>query len=249
MLRSNTIPMKKLFTMIFGLILMTQVQAQFKVGVEGGYSNTWLINRNLSDAGDRVDPLASFAPSFGVQFTYLFNEAVGIRVGANMSTYLQKTDGELAGFSFESEMKLNQLDIPLLFRLENDGGTYFEVGPMFSFLSSAEETYTPNTGGGYSDMAFDDDFSSTNISAYAGFGILVDLNDNIQMTAGLALSYGFTDATTEYEENNLPDFENWSNFNQIAHFEQNLDFGYESTAQAAAGIKIGFVYVIRGSTN
>ena len=243
--------MKKYMLLTVAILFVFTSYAQFKIGAQASFSNTWLLNRNLSDAGDRVDPLASFAPGYGFQFVYVFNEAIGISSGIGLSNYLQKTDGEVFGERYEAETNLSFLEIPILARFENEGGTYFEVGPMFSFLSEAKESFTPESSNGllgsYSDEVFDDDFNSTMIAAVVGFGILVDLSDNMQLTAGLNLVYGLNDATTEYTEQEAFDLEDQSYYSGVAHIEQDGDFKYENTTIAAGGVKIGIVYVIRGS--
>ena len=182
--------MKKFGIILIAIIMSSPVYSQFKIGFQGSGDNTWLINRNLSDQGDNVDPLATFTYGFGAQFIYVFNESIGISTGVGIQNYNQKTDGTFDGgdISYEAETKLSALNIPILLRLENAGGTYFEVGPTFSFLSSAEETFTVTDGtfpgANYSDKSYDDDFSTFNLFGTAGFGVLVDLSDNIQLTAG-----------------------------------------------------------------
>ncbi|NND77783.1 MAG: outer membrane beta-barrel protein [Flavobacteriales bacterium] len=246
--------MRKFGIILIVILISSPVFAQFKIGVQGSFDNTWLINRNLSDAGDSVDPLATFTYGYGAQFVYVFNESFGISTGFGIQNYNQKTDGTFGGgvFSYEAETKLSALNIPLLMRLENAGGTYFEVGPTFSFVSSAKETYSQQGGivivdPNYTDRSFDDDFSTLNIFGTVGFGVLVDLSDNMQMTAGLNLSYGFTDATEEYSTEADLDAADASLYSNVAHETQTDGFGYESTAAASAGVKIGVVYVIRGT--
>ncbi|MEM7162321.1 MAG: hypothetical protein AAF487_07745 [Bacteroidota bacterium] len=238
--------MRKLLLLFALSFFATEFFGQFKVGVNGGYLNTWLINRNLSDAGDNVDPLATFSPTYGANFIYVFNESVGISTGVSLTTIAQQTDGVILEEMYEAETKLFQTNVPIALRLENEGGTYFEVGPLFSFLSKAEESFDAADNGlftDYTDQDFTPDFTSFNLSAMAGFGVLVDLSDQLQMSAGLELSYGFTDSTTEYTEAQAFDLDEQSLYNSIAHTTQQGDFAYESSNQAYIGIKIGILYV------
>lgn len=245
--------MRKFGILLIILLMTSPVYSQFKIGVQGSADNTWLINRNLSDAGDNVDPLATFTYGFGAQFVYVFNESIGISTGVGIQNYVQKTDGkaENGAISYEAETKLSALNIPILMRLENAGGTYFEVGPTFSFVSSAEESFMVDQSAlaefNYTDKAFDDDFSTLNIFATAGFGVLVDLSDNMQMTAGLNMAYAFTDATEEYASQADLDAADASFYSNVAHETQTDGFGYESSTGASFGVKIGVVYVIRGT--
>lgn len=250
--------MKKALLTVVVILAALSVQAQnVRVGLSGGVNSTWLMNKNVFDANDELDIAASFGGRFGIDAIYSFSEKAGISVGVNfLSTHNQKYTGDDGNNNFDGKVKLNYLDIPLLFRLTSTGGTYFEIGPQFSFLSKAEEELESDISFlNYSGKDVKNSFNSTNVGLILGFGVDIDVTENIYITTGLRLGYGFSDVTKEYDsEAALPDagpfgtnsFPNYWAHYEDAGTENDSQFKYEKTSRVFGGLHIGVSYKFGG---
>jgi hypothetical protein len=145
--------MKKFIAIALFLGSFTAVQAQegVRLGVKGSFYSTWLFNKNVSDQNASLDYASSFGTSFGAQAVFMFAETYGMSAELNISSHNQKYDGYLLNEdntftnednTFTNEIKLKYIDIPVLFRVASPKGPYFEIGPQFSLLSGAKETFT-----------------------------------------------------------------------------------------------------------
>src|SRR5688572_179494 len=176
----------------------TQAQSTFRLGLGGGINTTWLANTNISDRGDELDFAVTFGGSVGLEGIYSFSENAGISLGFLYSGQNQKYTGEFGDEEFETKVRMRYLDIPLLLRLTSSSGTYFEIGPQFGFLMSAEEEAEFLGESETADTK--EHFNSTNVAAVLGFGVDIDVTESVIITTGLRLGYGFSDVTKEYDE-------------------------------------------------
>jgi hypothetical protein len=254
--------MKKALLTVVVILAALSVQAQnVRVGLSGGVNSTWLMNKNVFDYDDGLDVAATFGGRVGIDAIYSFNEKVGVGVGFNfISRNSQKYTGDDKGNDIQLDgdltTKLSYFDIPLTLRLTSSGGTYFEIGPQFSFLTKAEESYENNGNSAldFSDVDIKNSFESTNIGVILGFGVDIDVTDNLYITTGLRLGYGFTDVTKEYESE--LDFlaDNPEAITNGAYYLTTLaantnDEGqqdYEKTSRVFGGLHIGVSYKFGG---
>ncbi len=87
------------------------------------------------------------------------------------------------------ELKIKGLDLYTLFRNSRNRG-YFELGPKFNFMRSADLVDLDAGGPG---TAVDDDIKGTNMAAVLGFGTYLLGNDGaFSGIIGLRFEYGFT---------------------------------------------------------
>lgn len=258
--------MKKFLFTFSAIIIAVQSQAQsFEVGLNGSINNTWLLNKNVSDQNDELNPSFTIAGAAGITATYYFNEKVGLGIEANSAAYNQKYSGDdnaavlfrtgTTG-TFDAKTKLRYTEIPLLLKLKSEGGFYFEVGPMFSFLGKATETAstTPGHNSNYTDTRVKTGFNSSLLSGVFGFGGRFDASDNIVITAGLRFSASFNDATKKFTEaeivanllnpNAASYFGSSGITNVYAHTKQTGDYKYEKTTAVRGGIQISVIYKI-----
>ena len=253
--------MKKLI-LVAALAAITfgaQAQGEMTIGLKGAFNYTGLFNNNISDRGDEINYAPSTGGSFGVSFNYRLAEKYSIDANLLFSGHNENYDLDINSDDPQTlETKLKYIDIPVLFKLGNGHGAYFEVGPQFSFLSSAKETSTwPDASGlgsavssqfNYSGRDFKNDFKGFGLSGVIGFGGDFELNDQLGLTAGIRLGYMFTDATTEYTEveaGKLAADDNLS-FNAIFnHTNKKGDFDYQKTMRAWAGLNIGLTYKLK----
>jgi hypothetical protein len=240
--------MKKALLIIAVVVASLNVQAQsFRLGLSGGINSTWLMNKNVFDAGDELDIATTFGGRLGIDAIYSFNEKVGLSIGFNfISGHNQKYTGEDGfGGDYDAKVKLRYFDIPILFRLTSSGGTYFELGPQIGILTSAKEDFEAS---GFSDNDHDakNAFNTTNIAAIIGFGVDIDVTDNLYITTGLRLGYGFTDATKEFDTP-LEVTASDTFTAQITHYDDEGDFNYEKSSRVFGGLHLGLSYKFGGS--
>jgi len=227
----------------------TQAQSTFRLGLGGGINTTWLANTNVSDRGDELDFAVTFGGSIGLEGIYSFSEKAGVSLGFLYSGQNQKYTGEsgIGDEEFETKVRMRYLDIPLLLRLTSSSGTYFEIGPQFGFLMSAEEEFEFMGESETEDTK--DQFNSMNLAAVLGFGVDIDVSENVIITTGLRLGYGFSDVTKEYDE------EEWADLDDdvilgtptgAAHFDDEGDFDYKKTSRIFGGLHLGVSYIFPG---
>ena len=244
--------MKKLLTVFALLGCAYSMNAQhLEVGLKGGYGTTWLMNKNVFDQDEELDPTASFAGQLGINATYFLNDKFGICVELNSQTIKQKysgdTNGDASGGNFDSEDKLKYINGPILIKLQNEGGIYFEIGPQFNFLSSAKGSYDDEDSdiNDVSDRDIKEGFNGTNIGLLFGFGVNINLTDNLIITTGLRLAAGFSDVTKEFSDSELVKLstdEKIGTATSYAHIDQTGDFSYEKTTLVSGSLMLGLSY-------
>jgi opacity protein-like surface antigen len=244
----NSMTMKKTFAICCILTLALSAPAQeFRVGLKGGINSTWLFNKNVSDAGDNLDYDVTFGNTKGIATQLQLNDNVGVGIDLLFASHKQKYTGKSTSTSFESEINLSYLDIPIMFRLSSEKGPYFEVGPQVSILMNAKEDYArvPSSSvvTNYVDREFKDDFNSTNLAFAFGFGVDIEVTDQIMISPGLRFAYGLADATAELP---LTEFTGTNVFNhsavaQFSHFD-GAKYSYVKSNTVAGGLIVGAVY-------
>ncbi len=250
--------MKKALLTIAVAIVALSTQAQsFRLGISGGVNSTWLMNKNVFDANDGLDIAATFGGRVGIDAIYSFNDKVGVGIGFNfLSRNSQKYTGDEAFLDGDLTTQLNYFDVPITFRLTSTGGTYFELGPQFGFLTSAKETYEGDVASAfdYEDYSVKGAFNTTNVALILGFGADIDVSENVFITTGIRLGYGFSDVTKEYESSeeflsDNPDaaFSNAFYLTSVAaQIDDDGDLNYEKTSRVFGGLHLGVSYKFGG---
>lgn len=228
--------MKKMLVCVALIAAATTVNAQkFKLGLGGAFNSTWLMNKNVFDADDRLDVDISFGGNFGLKAQYYFNDKVGLELDVLKAGHNQKYEGKVSGITYKGTDKLRYLDVPLLLRLGGDKGGYFEFGPNFGFLTKATTT------GSGPDVDTKNSFNSTNIGILLGFGVDVDASESFTITAGLRIGYGFNDVTKEYKAGSTYE-------ESIATANAQIDGdnmrNYKATSRLWGGLSLGVLYTI-----
>ncbi len=251
--------MKKILALTVLVAGLSSAQAQegMRLGVKGSFYSTWLFNKNVSDQNASLDYASSFSPTVGAQYIIMFKETYGMSAEVIYASHTQKYDGYLGNDKnvFEVETKLSYLDIPLLFRVSSPKGPYFEIGPQFSLLMGAKETLEFDLASSndeeHTDKDFKDDFAGFGVAGVLGFGIDIKLTDMINLTTGLRFGYMFTDATSEYSEDELADLDEQSAASYFAHYEAEKGLGdpknelsYKKTSRAFGGLQLGIQFVL-----
>lgn len=251
--------MKKIFLSAALVVAFFSTNAQgIEVGVNGGLYTTWLMNKNVFDQDEILNPDFSGGPAWGFVGTMYFSKTVGVSAELNFATVRQNYSGEYAvNETYESKTTLKYTQIPVLLKLQSQGGFYFEIGPQFAFLGKATEDYTndQDSDEDYSDLDVKKGFTDAPISLVFGFGGRFDLNEHLTLTAGLRLAGSLSDVTNEYSEKEATDILNASTKGEFgdlgitdayAHITQNGSFKYEKTSLVVGGIQLSLVYKLGG---
>ena len=192
--------MKKIYSIIFfATCILNAVVAQRSglfMGVQLGFQNSWIFNKNDFDAGGGLDFKATFKPAFGVNVGYNLSKNLGIQSGIIFSQQGQKyiTDGNsLADYKTD----LNYLKFPLLLKWNSDPekivSFLLHAGFQISLLQSANSSRTGGYGY-YSPNLTDvkDLYSSNPFELVIGLGAMVNLG-KLNITALLKPEYSLTD--------------------------------------------------------
>ena len=116
-------------------------QAQTMIGLKGHFGSTFILNKNIADAGDDLDYKGSYAGGFGLHVIQMLGSQSGIALGIGQSTFKQQTQGELEFIgvkeNYVNQFKMKYTDVNLLYTYLATGGLFIEVGPQFSFRNCA----------------------------------------------------------------------------------------------------------------
>lgn len=229
--------------------------AQFNVGGHFAYNSTWLMNKQVFDAGAEMDVAASFGSSFGIIAGYYFSDQFGLETNINFNKLKQNYEGSIKYFftlndernAYTATTVLNTLDIPVLMKFGKN--TYFEFGPMFQFVNKATYTRTfdetdvlnPGTyhGMAYSfanreDIAVKSNFKNVGIGVAFGFGANFNIiEDALKLNFGVRFNYILTDMQGINGLGEIKD-SNFVTADEKDNFKTNPLYG---------GLKIGLIYI------
>ncbi|MEO6833932.1 MAG: outer membrane beta-barrel protein, partial [Chitinophagaceae bacterium] len=194
--------------------------------------------------------VVSFGPVFGLHGAYIFPSNFGVAVDLDYAGTTQKYTWKSGLNSYDVSDKLNYFEVPILLRkYSKGGGFYFELGPKFSFLTSAKESFESSSSSpfNHSDQNVKDGYSKMVISGAFGIGGQFAIAKNLYVDAGLRFAYGFTDATVSFSQMELTKkgaAGEVSLGENYAHITQSGGFDYKSTHAATGHVIIGLTYRI-----
>ena len=145
-------------TLILICFVMVSVNAQkakkFELGLQAGYSNTWIINQNNYGLPE-LDYDTYWGLGYNFQAGYNFNNEMGVFIEVGMTNqgqsykddkYSHNVDGTTIAFKdVKRTIDMSYLNIPVFFKYsygESRARFRLLVGPQFSFLQKAEQEYT-----------------------------------------------------------------------------------------------------------
>lgn len=208
--------MKKLLIILVfvaGFSFQLNAQEGFFGGIHYAFNSTWLMNSQVFDDA-RMDVDVPHGSYWGLAVGYQVNYAVGFIAEFNFNTMSQKYYGDidyLIGSEvnpYNAKTTLKTTEIPVLLKLGNV--SYFEVGPVFQFLNSANYTRTFDQEVGsfptgvyhenlYSFQNLDEEnvksyFAGNGVAIAMGFGSDIELaNDALFLNIGVRFQYTLTD--------------------------------------------------------
>ncbi len=241
---------KTLITFIIIGLAITTANAQkdkhFEIGLQGGFGSTWVINQNNYGL-EEMDYDYKFGPMFNLQLGYNFNESIGLFTEIGTSAQGQKYFDTWGNNDIEREVKLNYLNVPLLFKYsygESRARFRLLAGPQFCFLQKAEQEYTKNGVNAEGEFELEDldgnkfDPAAKDIKDRLNsmdIAIVVDLGADIFVVPGMLYAsvgvrfwYGLTDLNVD------------------AYHLENMDGNYDPSHNAAVMGLVGFHYIIGG---
>ena len=194
---------KKIALFIFTISISTAIFGQqLEISARGSYKSTWLFNKNISDLGDKQDYAAGWGYNYGLSACIYFNSKIGIEVDGLLNMHAGNYAGTLdSQRTYTSNVKMNSIEIPLLFKLKSSTGAYLEIGPQLGMINSAhyqflQSYYNSSTGANVNNNSsyfVDSNYATTNISAVLGFGINIKLVSHLSLKTGIRFEYGLTD--------------------------------------------------------
>lgn len=232
--------MKKVFILCAAFLILTLFSnAQvFILGAKGALNGTWLLNDNTTIGGAKADKEFTLGGQGGAYLRYYFNEAtyysntnVSLAIELMFNNYGQKYKGNysdsLSSYSFNSKVNITSIDIPVMVHVRGQAGLYGELGVSFGMINGVTADYSrdpdTNPSSNLSGVSLDSLYSSSNLSAIFGFGIDSEITQNLLLTTGVRLTYGFTDLTEP---------------------QKNYSLDYKETHSASIGFVLGLAYVI-----
>jgi hypothetical protein len=173
--------MKKVLLIVAVMLLSisTGSFAQVKFGVKAGLNIANLGGDDADDLDSRLVPLFGAFANFGLSEKLTFQpELLYSMKGAKNSV-------SFMGVDIETTMKLNYIDVPLMFKYNVVSGLNFQAGPQLGVLLSAETEVEGGEDSGTTDIKDNMkgmDFG-LNVGAGYDFGSLgVDLRYNIGLS-------------------------------------------------------------------
>lgn len=226
--------MKKII-ISFVLLSSFGVSAQISVdgSVKGSYNSTWLFNKNISDQGAEQDYAMAWGSNVGLGASVYYG-AIGFGLEFLRGTHTGGYAGDypLVG-TYNSNVKLNLTQIPLLLKLKSENGAYIELGAQVNSINKAtyNRTYDNSNLLNVTDGEVTDNYNKSYTSALLGFGANIRFVKAIPLSlnVGLRLQYGLTDAKGVDA--------------QGVSLSQKLVYPtYEKTNAVSGGIMFGLIY-------
>jgi len=191
--------MRKLVLSMLFLPLCHAAQAQsfFEIGVKGGGGASMLFNNNILQ-DNRINKTPNLAYSYGAKLGFDFNENYAIIAEYMFLQMNQNNDfNNFASVNIKRNIQINMIQVPILFRYNNEMGGYVEIGPRLGLTKSVQES-----GTAAADVT--SKFEQNTYGAVLGFGNVLFATDNIYTTIGLRIDAGMTDLISAAGGKNTP---------------------------------------------
>jgi hypothetical protein len=257
--------LRTLITLALVCVALTTVTAQkakhFDIGLQFGYSNTWIINQNNYGLPE-LDYDTYWGSAFNFQAGYNFTSEMGLFIEVGMANtgqnykddnYTHHVDGEIIKFSeVKRTIDMSYLNIPVFFKYATgEGVARFRllVGPQFGFLQKAEQEFT---GDG-------EDFS--NIEVYQNLVMSNGKEVNVgqkdikerfnSMDVSIVLDLGadiFVIQEMLYLSVAFRGYYGITDINASDYQVKNTDNNYDPSHNAGGGFFFGVHYIIGGTS-
>ncbi|MEM7162322.1 MAG: outer membrane beta-barrel protein [Bacteroidota bacterium] len=251
--------MKKALILFVLLFLLADLSAQLRIGINGGYYNTSLLNSSIKNAEDLIDPDASFGEMYGLSGMLLFGETTGLAFAINVLNIEQNLTGDIqynVGPSvvterYELDLEIAYTSIPILFHAQTPNGWFFQAGPQFNFTNTAKEAFRIVGQSSLNEInEIDDQFENLVVAIEGSFGKEFSLSEKLKLNIALNGSIGLTDAVKQVaeEEINSEDFPAFILASHMGIVDDSPiavdqgEYSYASSNFSTLGIKTGIHY-------
>lgn len=186
--------MKNIF--LYTLVILTSLTAKseiwFDVGAKGGYAPGAFTNAHLLESKTQ-------------RLKYSHGFLMGGKLGVNFGlTHALTVDGLFSqtnqtlvtndqGNSYT--LSLSSIDLPIMYRMNQDNGGYGEIGPQFSFTQGA------NISVNEASTDAKNRFNSSNIGVALGFGQYIGGSDLFGFNIGFRFAYTLADIVSSSAQN------------------------------------------------
>jgi hypothetical protein len=238
---------KTIFTAIIALFFMAgpvMSQSQLYFGLSGTGLSSVITNQNNYGLPFEMDYTFTMGAGGNVNIGFDFGKHIGLKLEAGWVKLGQKYEDIYNDTVYTRNIKLNYLQIPLMFKFRTGGEVakfYVMAGPQFNFLLSASQEYLKNaqtwndtipgnltipTKIGESTIT--DRFNSLDIMARIDLGVDIVLTQYLFLNGGLTMAFGLTDI-------NATDWQNPV---------KNPTYEYNPSHNLYGGINFGINYVL-----
>ena len=185
--------MKKHLLVLFSFILLVNFvfsqkgKAWFEAGLKGGGGLSLIVNKNVWDDKKACAPSFSAAYSYGGRLAVNLSENHQVAFESMWGMRSQQYSFLIDSVQYEKSFKLSINDLALFYRFNGNNGGYVELGGQMTMISKATEK---NSLG---EFDIKNNFQNYT-SGCLGFGGNIVQSGSFTWTAGVRISYSFTDA-------------------------------------------------------
>lgn len=159
---------------------------------KGMLSGSLILNNSITTS-ENQDYAFAMSGSGGIGGLFLFDDKIGASLEILFGNHKGKYNGTITldNQKYSSAINLKTVQIPLLFRLDNEEG-YLEIGPQLNVLTNAD--FSSNYLFGISSDVTDE-YKRVSASGVIGFGSFYQLGRRspLTLTFGFRINYGFSD--------------------------------------------------------
>lgn len=238
--------MKKILTFIILALGINGASAQpwFDIGIKGGIGTSFMYNKQIFDE-QQITHKFKLGNTYGAKLGFNFVQEHQITFDIMQTSYTQGFTYTNAGTEANRQYNIKGLDLLLMYRT-NRKGTYFEIGPQWSTISSVK--YTDDGGYFLTPYTFEQVINKKNFGIALGFGGYAFGTDNFGVTTGLRVNYILSDLINDRgKQVNFPILQPnegsdpTHNLGIMFIVEMNYDFGYLVSSRCGKRTKL-FVF-------
>jgi opacity protein-like surface antigen len=234
--------MKKILTLaLFAVLLAGPLMAQKEMyfGISGTGLSSVITNQNNYGLPFEMDYKAAFGGGVNANVGFDFNKNIGLKLEIGYAKLGQKYEDTYKDTLYTRNIRLNYLQIPLLFKFRTSGEVarfYVMAGPQFNILLSASQEYL-KSGADFdslykpgtwpkpvliSQKTITERFASFDIMGRLDLGVDISLGKSLFINVGLTMAYGFLDINaTDYQ---IPNYSS-GDYNPSHNIYGGLNFG------------------------